>query len=80
MRQDEVPLSQRLLVRPEEAATLLGLGRSTVYELLRSGELPVVHVGRAARIPMRELRHWVEAHAELNDPDPTAAPAPRRPS
>ncbi len=67
MRQDEVPLAQRLLVRPEEAASLLGLGRSTIYELLRTGELPVVHVGRAARIPMRELRRWIERQYEYHD-------------
>ncbi len=57
-----LPLSQRLLARPEEAAELLGVGRSTIYELMRAGELPVVHIGRAARIPVQELRHWVTAH------------------
>ena len=57
-----LPLSQRLLARPEEAAELLGVGRSTIYELMRAGELPVVHIGRAARIPIQELRHWVETH------------------
>jgi len=56
-----LPLSQRLLARPEEAAELLGVGRSTIYELMRAGELPVVHIGRAARIPIQDLRHWVEA-------------------
>lgn len=57
-----LPLSQRLLARPEEAAELLGVGRSTIYELMRAGELPVVHIGRAARIPIQDLHHWVEAH------------------
>jgi excisionase family DNA binding protein len=59
---DTLPLSQRLLARPEEAAELLGVGRSTIYELMRVGELPVVHIGRAARIPVQELRYWVETH------------------
>ena len=57
-----LPLSQRLLVWPEEAAELLGVGRSTIYELMRAGELHVVHIGRAARIPVEDLRLWVEAH------------------
>lgn len=57
-----LPLSQRLLARPEEAAELLGVGRSTIYELMRAGELHVVHIGRAARIPIQDLRLWVEAH------------------
>lgn len=57
---DEVPLAQRLLVRPEEAATLLGLSRSTVYELLHAGELPALHVGRTTRIPVRAILRWIE--------------------
>lgn len=56
-----LPLSQRLLARPEEAE-LLGVGRSTIYELMRAGDLHVVHIGRAARIPVEDLRLWVEAH------------------
>jgi excisionase family DNA binding protein len=60
---DPVPLSQRLLLRPEEVAAILGLGRSTIYELLRSGELPAVHIGRATRIPARDLHRWIEQHS-----------------
>ncbi|HEX6797647.1 MAG TPA: helix-turn-helix domain-containing protein [Ktedonobacterales bacterium] len=59
---DPIPLSQRLLLRPEEVAAILGLGRSTIYELLRSGELSAVHIGRATRIPARDLHHWIEQH------------------
>jgi excisionase family DNA binding protein len=57
-----------LLARPEEAAELLGVGRSTIYELMREGELPVVHIGCAARIPVEELRQWVEAHETPKPP------------
>jgi excisionase family DNA binding protein len=37
-----------LLVRVEEAARILGLGRSTVYELMDRGELRFVKYGAAA--------------------------------
>jgi len=40
----------RLLLRISEAAERLGVGRSTVYELVRARELEVVHIGRCARI------------------------------
>jgi excisionase family DNA binding protein len=60
---DPVPLSQRLLLRPEEVAAMLSLGRSTIYELLRSGELSAVHIGRATRIPARDLHRWIEQHS-----------------
>ena len=53
----------RLLLRITEAATLLGLGRSTVYELVRTGALPVVRVGKAVRIPQSRLEAWVEQQA-----------------
>jgi excisionase family DNA binding protein len=50
----------RLLLRMTEVAALLGLGRSTVYELVQRGELPVIHVGRAVRVPAAALERWVE--------------------
>jgi excisionase family DNA binding protein len=48
-----------ILIRAEEAGKLLGLGRSKVYEMLASGELPVVRVGRSVRVPVEALREWV---------------------
>jgi excisionase family DNA binding protein len=50
-----------LLLRPVEAARLLGISRSKLYQLLYAGELPVIHIGRSARIPLVALRAWVEA-------------------
>lgn len=67
-REGGIPVAQRLLVRPDEAAALLGVGRSTVYVLLRRGELPVVHVGRAARIPMAAIARFVERQTSPTAP------------
>ena len=47
-----------LTVRDVEAE--LQLGRTRTYELLRSGSLPVVRVGRALRVPREALRRWVD--------------------
>ena len=52
-----------LLVRVEEAARLLSLSRSTIYEMLDRGELPSVRRGTARRIPLAALRAWVERQA-----------------
>ncbi|MGH7776551.1 MAG: helix-turn-helix domain-containing protein, partial [Candidatus Dormibacterales bacterium] len=51
------PLQQatKELLRVEEAADRLSLGRSKVYELIREGRLPVVHIGRSVRVPVRSL-------------------------
>jgi excisionase family DNA binding protein len=41
---------QRLAYSSLEAAQLLGLSRATVYNLMNSGELPSMKLGRSRRI------------------------------
>ena len=53
----------RLLVTVVEAARVLAVGRTTVYALINAGELRVVHIGRAVRVPVEELRRYVLAAA-----------------
>jgi excisionase family DNA binding protein len=53
-----------ILLKVTEAASTLGLGRSTVWGLVWSGDLPVVRVGRAVRIPRAGLEAWVKSRTE----------------
>lgn len=53
----------RLLYRPEEAAAVLGLGRTKVYELMATGALRSVKVGGARRVSATALADFV---AELD--------------
>ena len=46
---DDPQVRGRLLLRINEAADVLGIGRTTVYELVANGELPVVRIGRSVR-------------------------------
>jgi excisionase family DNA binding protein len=39
------------LLTVKQAARVLNLGRSTVYELIADGRLEVVHIGRSTRVP-----------------------------
>ena len=48
-----------LLVRPEDAARVLGIGRTKVYELIRSGALRSVRVGGLRRVPVAALDEFV---------------------
>ena len=48
-----------LLLRPEDAARVLGVGRTKVYELMRSGALRSVRVGGLRRIPVAALNEFV---------------------
>lgn len=52
-------MADRLLYRPEEVAEMLSLGRSKVYELISSGEIASIPVGRARRIPRASLERWL---------------------
>ena len=43
-----------------QAARALGIGRSTVYELIAAGELPVVHTRRSCRIEVAAIEAFIE--------------------
>ena len=47
------------LLRPEQVAEILGIGRTKLYVMIRKGELPVLRVGRLVRIPEREFETWM---------------------
>ena len=49
----------QLLVTPEEAARRLSVGRTTIYELMSSGELQSVNIGRCRRVPVSSLSLFV---------------------
>ncbi|HYL08036.1 MAG TPA: helix-turn-helix domain-containing protein [Candidatus Udaeobacter sp.] len=51
---------ETLLLTAEEAATVLGIGRTKVFELLAVGELPAIRIGRCVRIPRHELVGWID--------------------
>jgi len=54
------------LLRIEEAAKYLSIGRSTVYELIGQGSIPTVHIGRSVRIPMDALKELVKTWTGAN--------------
>jgi excisionase family DNA binding protein len=50
------------LLKIVQAETLSGLGRSKLYDLMDSGELPYVKIGRARRIPRQALLELMAQH------------------
>ena len=62
-REDPVTKSSitddQLLVTPEEAGRRLSVGRTTIYELMASGELQSVSIGRCRRVPVKSLSSFV---------------------
>ena len=55
-----VVTDDKLLLRIEEAANRLGIGRSLMYRLVLSGQVQSVPLGRRRRIPAEALREYVE--------------------
>jgi len=51
---------EKVLLTPEEAAKLLSISRSKLYELLASEELESVRIGASRRIPTSALDRFVE--------------------
>jgi excisionase family DNA binding protein len=51
---------QQLLYKPEDAAAVLGIGRSKVFELMATGALESVQIGRSRRVPRAACVEYVE--------------------
>ena len=67
-RTDSTELPRRLLTA-DEAAEMLGMGRTAVFEQIRLGRLKSVKVGRARRIPTDDIEDFIallRAEAEAN--------------
>jgi excisionase family DNA binding protein len=52
-----------IAVSPAEAAQLIGIGRTKLYEALNSGALPSYRIGCRRVILVAELEDWIRAHA-----------------
>ena len=66
-------MSDPLLLRPEEAAKMLGIGRSLCYLLMARGELESLHIHRRRLVEREALNRFVkrqrEKPAEIGDQD-----------
>ena len=54
----------RLTLTIEEAANLLGIGRQLAYDKVKTGEIPVLKIGRRLLVPRAALEKL------LNEPKP----------
>ncbi len=64
-RQKEIDEGAPLgLMTPEQVAEYLGCGRTFSYELLRSGAIPSVKVGRLRRVRREDVEAYVRTLLE----------------
>jgi excisionase family DNA binding protein len=57
---DQRALKSPRLYRIDEVVASLGLGRTVVFDLLRTGELRSVTIGRSRRVPADWLDEFIE--------------------
>ena len=68
----DVMAADRLLLTPGEAAKVLRIGRTTVYALMKCGELRAVHIGRSCRTSQAEVARYVrQLDAARSHPQPS---------
>lgn len=63
----EDPRGRGALLRVAEAAELLGVSRTTMYQLVSANAVPVVRIGRLVRVPHDALLRWIDAQARTPD-------------
>lgn len=57
-------LAGRATITIEEAATLLGIGRTAAYEAANRGQLPTRRLGRRLLVPVPAFLGWLGASPE----------------
>ena len=56
-----------LTLKVHEAAAVLRISKSKVYELARTESFPAVRIGKRVVIPRDKLIEWMNAQAEVSD-------------
>lgn len=59
-----IAVSPRTTLTVEEAARVLGIGRSTAYEAVRCGQIPAIRLGRRAIVPAAWLAQQLGVSVE----------------
>ena len=55
-----------ICVRVNDAARMIGIGRTKLYELISSGELETVKIGKATRITTASLHQLINRNCIRN--------------
>lgn len=51
---------EKLTLTIKETAKLLGIGRNLAYDRVKTGEIPVIKIGRRLLVPRRALEKLLE--------------------
>jgi len=59
-------VEEKLTLSVEETAKLLGIGRNLCYARIKTGEIPVIKIGRRLLVPRKALAKLLEEPRHLN--------------
>ena len=59
-------MGDKLTLSIEEAAKVLGIGRNLCYDRVKTGEIPVIKIGRRLLVPRKALEKLLEEPQPLN--------------
>lgn len=62
-------MRERLAYRVTEAAEIIGVSRSKMYELIAQGGVPSVRIGTSVRVPADGLRAWITEQTQAAKED-----------
>jgi excisionase family DNA binding protein len=55
----------RYLMTPKELAEFLGIGRTSTYRLLASGEIPCLRIGRLRKVRRDDVIDFIDSRLEI---------------
>ena len=59
-------MTQRRTITVPEAAKVLGIGRAAAYEAARTGQIPIIRIGKRILVPVAALERML-AQASSDD-------------
>ena len=60
------PDNEQEFISLNELQEILAIGRTKAYDLVTSGDLPAVRIGRSIRISKQDLTDWLEQQRYQN--------------
>lgn len=64
-RNNTSPICNMQMLTPDDIMQALRLSRSTVYNMLKRGEIPSVKIGNMLRVNKSDFEHWLEQHTTV---------------
>jgi len=62
--ESEEKMENDTIFKPMEVAAILGVGRNTIYSILRRPDFPVLKIGRLKRVSQSALDEWINKHTQ----------------